>query len=183
MKTLLFAVSLLPLAMFAFSCQPQPTSLTDVQKAAIEDSAKAVVNAVIANANKLDFNAYFQFYSADADGRYIENGSMSPSLDEMKKGYIDLAPTLESLQNTVDAIDVLVLGPDAASLTVPFHFSFKPKGHPEYKAQGVFSVIVQRRAGSWKIVQSHESWVNPEQVMAALVPPATKQQVAKRKQH
>ena len=99
----------------------------------------------------------------------------------MKKGYVDLAPTLESLQNTLDAMDVLVLGPDAASVTAPFHFTFKPKGRPEYKAQGVFSVIVQRRAGSWKIVQSHESWVNADQVMAALVPPAELQLDAMKK--
>ena len=129
---------------------------------------------MLANADKLDFVAYFNHYSTDRDGRYIENGSMYPSLDAMKKNYADNL-FLESLKNTPDAWDITVLGSDAVVITMPFHFSFKPKGLPEYKGQGVWTGVVQRRSGSWTIIQSHESWIEPEKVMAALMPPPPKQ--------
>jgi ketosteroid isomerase-like protein len=174
MKTPLFAVTLLAFAIFAFSCQPQPTTLTDTQKAAVADSAKAVVQLMLANANKLDFVAYFNHYSADPDSRYIENGSLYPSLEAMKKNYADNL-SFESLNNTPDTWDMIVLSSDAVVITMPFHFSFKPKGLPEYKAQGVWTGVVQRRSGKWAIIQSHESWIDPEKVMAALMPSSPKQ--------
>jgi hypothetical protein len=161
--------------LLGFSCQNQPATFTEAQKAAIADSAKAVVQAMLANANKLDFVAYFNDYSADPNAWYIENGSLYPSLDAMKKSYADLNPIFESLQNTPDAWDMTVLGSDAVAITMPLHFSFKPKGLPEFTAQSVWSGIVQRRGGRWTIIQSHESWLNPEQVMAALTPPPPKE--------
>lgn len=81
----------------------------------------------------------------------------------------------ESLHVVADAWHMTVLGTDVVAITIPLHFIFKPKGLPEYTAQGVWSGIVQRRGGKWTIIQSHESWLNPEQVMAAFVPPPTKQ--------
>lgn len=175
MKTLFIGMAIIVFALFAFSCQPQPTTLSQAQKAAIADSAKAVVQMMLSNADKLDFVSCFNGYATDADARFVENGSLHPSLDEMKKSYADMKPMFESLHNTPDSWDVIVLGSDAVVITMPEHFTFKPKGLPEYKAQGVWSGVIQRRGGKWAIVQSHESWVNPEQVMAAFVPPPTKQ--------
>jgi len=88
---------------------------------------------------------------------------------------VDFHPLFESLVNTPDAWDMIVLSSDAVAITMPLHSSFKPKGLPEYKAQGVWTGVVQRRSGKWTIIQSHESWVNPEQVMAALMPPPPKE--------
>ncbi len=162
------------------ACQPQPVALTDAQKTALADSAKAIVHTMVANANKLDFNAYFQDYSADADTRYIENGALIPSLDAFKKSYLDLAPSFESLTNTLDATDAIVLGPDAVAITFPFHFSFKPKGRAEYEGQGLWTGLLQRRSGKWQIVQTHESWVNAEQAMAAMMGPPAKDAAKKK---
>ena len=175
MKTSHVGLAAIVCVMLGFSCQPQPAALTEAQKAAIADSGRAVVQLMLTHANRLDFVAYFANYSADADARYIENGSFYPSLDAMKKAYAGLALVLDSLQNTPDAWDVRVLSSDVIAVTMPLHFNFKPKGLPEHKAQGVWSGIVQRRGDSWTIIQSHESWINPEQVMAALVSPPLQQ--------
>jgi len=175
MKTSFISLAAIAFALLGFSCQDQPATFTEVQKAAIADSARAVVQAMLANANKLDFVAYFNDHSADPNARYIENGLLYPSLDAMKKLYADLNPLFESLQNTPDAWDMTVLGSDVVAITMPLHFRLKPKGLPEFTAQSVWSGIVQRRGGRWTIIQSHESWVNPEQVMAALTPPPAKE--------
>jgi hypothetical protein len=175
MKSSYICLAAIAFALLEFSCQNQPAPFTEAQKAAIADSARAVVQAMLANANKLDFTAYFNDYSADPNARYIENGLLYPSLDAMKRLYADLNPIFESLQNTPDVWYPTVLGSDAVAITVPLHFSLKPKGLPEFTAQSVWSGIVQRRGGKWTIIQSHESWVNPEQVMAALTPPLPKE--------
>jgi hypothetical protein len=180
MKLSILGLVFLILAIFSFACQPQQHSLTDSQKAAIADSAKTVVQLMLANADRLDFVAYFDNYSADPDARYIENGFLYPSLDTMKKFYADLNPLFESLKNKPDGWDMTVLGSDAVAITMPFHMTFKPKGLPEYTAQGIWTGVVQRRNGKWTIMQSHESWINPEQVMAALVPLVPKQSSPKK---
>jgi ketosteroid isomerase-like protein len=157
-------------ALFAIGCQTQAPTLSDAQKASIADSVKTVVQRIIANSNKLDFPAVFQDYSADPDARFTENGALYASLDAMKKAYADLVPTMEIIDNTVDAWNVTVLAEDAAAVTLPIHLRIKAKGRPEYKGQYVWSGIVQRRNGAWKLIQSHESWQNAEQIMAAITP-------------
>jgi hypothetical protein len=162
------------------ACQNEPAALTDAQKAALADSAKTIVRNMVANANKLDFDSYFKDYSGDADTRYVENGALIPSLAAFKKQYADMAPILDSLTNMVDVIDAIVLGPDAVAITMPDPFIVKAKGRAAVKAHGVWTAIVQRRSGKLQIVQTHESWVNPESVMAALVGPPAKAAVAKK---
>ena len=180
MKTSFLSLVFLAVAVLAFSCQPQSSTLTDSQKAAIADSTKALLRSMLASSDKLDFQTALQLYSAEADARYVENGVIFRSLDAMKKAYAEFAPILESLQNNVDAWDVMVLGADVVSFTLPIHFSIKAKGRPEYKGQCVWSGVVQRRGGTWKMVQTHESWVNPEQAMAAIMGPPAKQERAKK---
>ncbi len=155
------------------ACQSQRTVLSDAQKAALADSARTIVRTMVANANKLDFASYFNDYSADADARYVENGALVPSLDAFKKEYADMAPMLDSLTNMVTTIDALVLGPDAVAVTMPDPFVIKAKGRAAAKAEGVWTAIIQRRNGKLQIVQTHESWVNPEAVMAAIMGPPT----------
>ena len=170
MKTQLFKSCLFASAIFLFSCQPQPVGLSDSQKAAITDSVRTVLRSILTSSDKLDFPAAFQFYTNDTDARYTENGVLFPSLDAMKKSYAEFAPIIESLQNNVDAWDVVVLGPYVVSFTLPIHFSMKTKGRPLYKGQYVWSGVIQRRGGNWKMVQTHESWVNFDHVMAAIMP-------------
>jgi hypothetical protein len=174
MKTSLLDLAILVLVLLAFSCQPQPTVLTDAQKAAIADSAKAVVQDHFAGAQKLTGKAFFQSYSSDPDVRYVENGVLYPSLASAKASVDSSYGMLESLTPGVDTFDVVVLGPEAAAVTAPFHFTLKTKAGKEAKGQGVFSAVVQLRAGRWQIVLSHESEVNLAELMAAMAPPKPK---------
>ena len=156
-------------------CQTQPGGLTPAQKAAVADAAKTVVQTIFQKSNQLDFAGALALYSADSDARYMENGVLFPSLEAVRKEYAELGPTLELVENKIDSEDVLVLADDAAAVTVPVHLRIKAKGRSQYEAQYVWSGIVQRRNGTWQLVQSHESWLNAEQVMAAITPPAAAQ--------
>ena len=122
------------------------------KREAVAAAAKNVVETVLQKVNHLDFAGAFAVYSNDPDARFIENGVLAPSLDALKREYAELGPTLEFLENKVDSETVLVLAEDGAAVTVPVHFRIKAKGRPEYAGQYVWSVIVQRRNGTWQLV-------------------------------
>jgi len=151
-------------------CQQASPSFTDASRIAVADSAKTVLQTAMANADKLDFNAYFHSFATDGNAKYAEAGALYPSFDEMKKGYMELGPQFESLAQGVDGWNMLVLAPDAVGFIVPFHFTVNPKGRPKFSSSGVWSGIVRRMDGQWLIVQSHESWQNQDKVIAALTP-------------
>ena len=63
-----------------------------------------------------------------------------PNVDAMKKMSADMGPAMESMHIALDAVDDVVLGPDAVLITSPFHMTAKVKGKPEWKGQGVFNM-------------------------------------------
>lgn len=164
------------IALFAVTwlvaCQPSRSPLSDASKSAIADTAKAVVQGAMSSADRLDWTAYFGNFSTDPDAKYAEAGSVYASLDDMKKGWADLLPQFESLAQGMDGWTATVVAPDAVAFTVPFHFTIKMKGRPEYKGSGVWSGVVARRNGAWRIVQAHESWQDQDKVIAALTGPS-----------
>jgi len=170
MKVSLCSVMLILVVVTTVGCQSRSDGLTPAQKEAVAASAKSVVDTVFQKSNQLDFAGALAVYSNDPDARYIENGVLVPSLEALRQEYAELGPTLELVENRIDSESVLVLGEDVAAVTVPVHFRIKAKGRPEYAGQYVWSGIVQRRNGTWRLVQSHESWLHAEQVMAAISP-------------
>jgi len=125
-------------------------------------------------AQKLSGAAFIERFSSDPDARYVENGVLYCSLDSLKAFADNFYGLLESLTNPIDALDVVVLGAESAVVTAPFHFTVKTKAGKEINGQGVFSAVVQLRAGRWQIVQSHESELNLAELMAAMAPPEPK---------
>ena len=153
----------------AESCASAP--LTESQQAEVARAARAVAERVLVESNKIDFRAALRDYSPDADARYVENGVVFPSLAALQKEYDALGPALEVLENTADAWSVTVLGPDAAVVTVPIHLRIKMKGGVELRNHPyVWSAVVQRRAGRWLLVQTHESHVRYDELVTALTP-------------
>lgn len=172
MKTFLPILFAFELTFFITSCKQQDHELTESQKTEIADSARIVVKKVFDLANNLDYKAGLQFYSGDPDTRYIDNGSIFPSLEAMKEAYNQVGPSMELVENKVSSWDAIVLAKDAVAFTLPIRLRVKAKGLPAYEGQYVWSGIVQKRNGRWMIIQSHESWQNYAEVIAALTPPA-----------
>ena len=163
------ALAALTLAIAA-ACAPQPVTLSDAQMAAIADSAKTVVTAMVDDANKGDMSAMFSPYSNDPAARFTENGMLYGSLDSMKVAYARMSASLDTMSISVDRWDSEVLGPDAVGFTVPFHLKLKPKGKRMLDGTGVWTGVVRRGTNRWELVQSHESWANAGPIMAAVSP-------------
>lgn len=163
-------MTLLAACLVTLACRTSGRMASDAQRRAVADSARAIAGRLIENSNRLDFDAVYRDYSRDADARFVENGVLFPSVDSMRRSYAGFAPLLERVDNSVDAWDIMVVGPEAAVVTLPVHLRIKVKGRPEAAGQYVLSLVIQRRGGRWQVVQTHESWQHPEQLMAALTP-------------
>ena len=79
MKSFLSSLIILAPVIIASGCQPQPLALTDVQKAAIADSARAVVQDVVKGVQNLNGPGVFVRISSDPDARFLENGFLYAS--------------------------------------------------------------------------------------------------------
>lgn len=152
---------------------PQPT-ISEMTKSVVTEAAKEVLQNVIHFMNKLDVNSALEYYSNDSDTRYVENGYLYPSLTALKDAYIKLLPGFEFMDQTVKSWDVIVLSEDAALVTLPMHARVKVKGRPEIEFDFVCSSVVQKRNGKWLLINTHESWLNAAEAMAAMTPPETK---------
>ena len=169
MKKILISLLLSGMLLFAPSCQKKDNILTETEKKEIIESAKVTVAKVFECSNNLEFMKGLDFYSGDADTYYSNNGTIT-SLKEMKESYSQIGPSVEILHNSIDSWKATVISKDAVAFTLPIHLKIKLKGLPEYTGQLVWSGIVQKRNKKWRIVQSHESWLNCAEVAAALTP-------------
>jgi hypothetical protein len=181
MRSILSTLFVLALVFIASGCQPQPSALTDVQKAAITDSAKAVVQEVLNGIQNLNGTGVFARISSDPDARFLENGFLYASYGAFKDSLTGDLPTLDSLSIQPVASDVVVLGAEAAVVTESFRFTAATKAGEDLEGQGVASIVVQLRAGRWQIVHSHESELNMAEMDTTLAPATAAERSSKKK--
>lgn len=141
--------------------------MTDSERSETIQSARAMVQKVFEHSDNLDFLKGLGHYSSDSDAFYANNG-MIFSLENLKDSYGEIGSSIESLSNSIDEWKSLVLSRDTVVFTLPVHLKIKLKGKPEYKGQLVWSGVVHKSNGKWRVVQSHESWLNPVEAAAAL---------------
>ncbi|MDC1162172.1 hypothetical protein OAT18_01890 [Tenacibaculum sp.] len=69
---------------FTQSCKIQNSSLTDIEKKIIIDSARTTVQKVFALSNNLKFMDGLNYYSGDSESYYTNNGTIL-TLDDYSK--------------------------------------------------------------------------------------------------
>ncbi|MEL6561586.1 MAG: hypothetical protein AAFQ94_25585 [Bacteroidota bacterium] len=158
-------ILLIGVLLFSQSCKKE--NLTDVEKESIIDSAKITVQKVFESSNNLQFVDGLNYYSEDSDAYYTNNGTIL-TLADLKESYRQIGPSVEILKNSIDNWNTTFISENTVAFTLPIHLKLKLVGIPEYNGQLVWSGIVQKRNGSWVIIQSHESWLNCVEVTSAL---------------
>jgi hypothetical protein len=146
------------------------TELTDSEKAAIADSAKAVLRALNLGAERLSAAAFLARFSSDADMRLADAGALY-TLKEFEQVADQTYSGFESITIVVDSMTAIVLGPEAAAVTEAFHADCTTKDGSAVTFVGVISVVVQLRDGRWQILQYHESQQAPAEADAAVDAP------------
>jgi hypothetical protein len=166
MNKYFFAVPLVILFCFTGACNKGQPALGDAERAAIADSAKAVIRGIWDAGKALDANGVCKYFTRDPDGRFVEDGQVTP-YEALLPGYVASYAALESLSVTPTALDAIVLARDSVALTAPCVFSFKTKAGAKFTGKTVLTLLVQQRNGVWQVVQSHVSHEDVAGIMAA----------------
>jgi len=167
MKKNIALLFLLGIELVIQSCQQKTNHLTAIPEEAIVNEAKEVVKKVFDASNNHDFVGGLQYYIETSEGFYTNNGNIL-SFNELKTSYEQIAPYVEVLENKIDRWNATILSENTVAFTLSIHLKIKLKDKPEYNGQLVWSGIAQKRNSEWKIVQSHESWLNCAEVTEAL---------------
>ncbi|MGI9530566.1 nuclear transport factor 2 family protein [Lutimonas sp.] len=159
-------ICLLPITQ---GCEDTKRDLSASERKVVIEDAKKTVQKVFESSNNHQFLEGLHYYSGDSDAYYTSNGEVF-TLEELKKSYREIAPSVEVLENSIDTWNATFLSANTIAFTLPLHLKMKLVGVPEYNGQLVWTGIVQKRDKQWKIVQSHESWLNCVEVAAAFTP-------------
>lgn len=158
---------LIGILFFTQSCVNRKSNLTELEKDQIINSAKITVQKVFESSNNLKFLDGLNYYSGDDDAYYTSNGTIL-TLNDLKKSYRQIGPSVEILENSIDNWNSTFISENTVAFTLPVHLKIKLAGIPEYNGQLVWSGIVQKRNNNWMIIQSHESWLDCVEVASAL---------------
>ena len=169
MKTALRLCGSLVAVLYATSCAPQPPAFTDAERAAVADTARALLAQIDMGPASLSGAAFTSRFSSDPDARFADNGGVY-TLDGMRAEADGFYSNLETFEVGADATDVIVLGPEAAVIIRQGHSMAKTKTGKEATVQFVFTAVVQRRGGQWQVVHTHESELNLAEFLAAIAP-------------
>ena len=156
----------------AIACQSKPAALSDADRAAVSDTVAAIVRGLFDAADHLDAGRLLSRYSTDPDVRVVDNGVVYPFVDRYRARTDSAYGQLRALEIKPSEIRTMVLAANAAATQVPFTFTATNKAGTTVGGAGVYSALLQKRGGVWKIVRSHESEQNVETLKAQLFPPA-----------
>lgn len=162
-------VTIVILSLIMQSCHTEEKQLTESQEKELIASAQEIVLKVFEYSNNLDFEKGLEHYSEASGSYYITDGIMH-SLDELKKEYREIGPSVERLHNTIESWNAQLVSKDVVNFTLPVHLKLKLAGIPEFEGQLIWTGTVQNQKEGWKIIQSHESWLNCAEIAAALIP-------------
>jgi ketosteroid isomerase-like protein len=150
------------IAGFAFlvlllGCQQQQT-LTEVEKETIKE-VKNQFNQLVSAINQKDADAWSKFYSQDKFLSAIAGADYYGT----RSAWVDLVTKYFSMRERQQvqplSVRVTALSPDLALLTSEEKSEMGSKDGKNIKAKHVFTMIWEKGKDGWKILHSHESWV------------------------
>lgn len=122
----------------------------------VTDQFKQLVSAV----NKLDAEAWAEYYSKDEFLSTI----VSTDYYAARSAWVGLITNYFSMRESqhVEPLEVRVtpLTSDLALMTSEEKTEMRLKSGENFKSKHVFTMIWKREQGGWKILHSHESWMD-----------------------
>jgi uncharacterized protein (TIGR02246 family) len=135
------------------SCRPAP--LTEAQQTAAMDSVAAVVQHLFESINRRDTAAVLGAYVEDAV--MANNGVIYSTRISYGNALDSVWQALGGVETRTLPLRTRLVGPDLAVTMVPFTFTLTAKTGQQVAGQGVLTAMLQRQAGGWRILRSHES--------------------------
>lgn len=142
------------------TCQQHIQTCTTVEKEAIEKEVKDQFTQLVAALNQKDAGAWSEFYSQDGFLSAIAGvDHYAP-----RNAWVDLVTNYFAMrarqQVTPIEVRVAALAPNLALMTSEEIGEMWLKTGEHSKSKHVFTMIWKKEPSGWRILHSHESWVD-----------------------
>lgn len=147
------------LIIFLSGCREQQPSFTKADKEIIKNEVKDQFTLLVSSLNKLDAGTWSEFYSKDE----FLSAIVSSDYYAKRGEWIELITNYFSLrkQQKVEIIEVQVtpLAQDLALMTSEDKTEMVLADDTSMKVKHLFTIIWKKETEGWKILHSHESWI------------------------
>ena len=137
-------------------------SLTAAERTAIEDTIRSRAEVFAGSIGPGKLNAFLELFTPDRDFIYVDGGRIYPDRDALGKAASGFFGSLKTGGGTWGTQRVIALSPTAGAFTGVFRSQISDTtGRAVWTDGKIWTLIYQRRAGKWVIVQAHEATVPP----------------------
>lgn len=160
----LHSIMFVALMVLLVGCQQQPQTVTDEESTSVRKEVMDRFNQLVSAINQKNAKAWSGYYSQD---NFISTFAGTDYYDS-RSAWVDLITnyfqTRESQQMRPLAVRVNELKPDLALLTSTDKTEMRLSDGQNIKAKHVFTMLWKKEQGGWKIIHSHESWVDDKTI-------------------
>ena len=137
-------------------------TLTPAGRSAIEDTIRSRATVFAQSIGPGKLTAFLDLFTPDRDFIYVDGGRIYPTRDALGKAASGFFGSLKTGGGTWGEQRVIALSPTAGAFTGVFRSQISDTtGRAVWTDGKVWTLIYQRRAGKWVIVQAHEATVPP----------------------
>jgi ketosteroid isomerase-like protein len=141
-------------------CKQQPPQFTDAEKETVKKEVKEQFNQLVSILNQKNAEEWSKFYSKD---EFI-SAFISTDYYSDRTAWVDSITKYFSMRESqkVEAVDVRVnaLAANLALLTSEEHGYMIMKDGKNIKSKHVYTIVWKKKQTGWKILHSHESWID-----------------------
>ena len=133
---------------------PQRAAVTDTIRGRAKRFAELIAPGKLAT--------FLELFTADADFIYVDGGRIYPTRAALGKAASGFFGSLKTGGGSWDKEQVLVLSPGSGAFTGVFRSQISDTTGRKIWTDGkVWTLVYERRQGTWVIVQAHEATVPP----------------------
>jgi ketosteroid isomerase-like protein len=135
-------------------------SFTEMEKETIEKEVKDQFNQLVSALNQLNAGAWSEYYSKDE----FLSAIVATDYYTARSAWVDLITSYFSMREHQHVeplrVRVTALAPNLALVTSQEKAEMRLKAGEHIESKHVFTMIWRRERGGWKILHSHESWID-----------------------
>ncbi|MEE9912370.1 MAG: nuclear transport factor 2 family protein [Deltaproteobacteria bacterium] len=141
------------------ACQKQQQPFTEVEKETVKKEVKEQFNQLAAAINQKNADAWSRFYSTDEFVSAIAGTDYYAG----RSAWVDAITKYFSMRERqhIEPLDVRIaaLAPNLALMTSEEKSEMLFKDGKNIKSKHVYTMIWKKERDVWKILHSHESWI------------------------
>ena len=156
----LYSLSVIIILSLLISCQKQETTAPQPDNDVIQKELKDIYVRLFTSLNRMNTEEWSEFYSKEE----FVSTLVSTDFYADREEFIDSISSYISMRESQELIPmdvkVTVLTTDLALITSQENTKITMKTGENINSKHVFTMIWKKEKDGWKIIHSHESWVD-----------------------